>query len=258
MRLIWVYVRLGALNELQYQANFYIQVLQSLLALGTGLGGLWIVFAHTDSLNGWRGSELLALLGIYLLVGGLVNLVIQPGLQRFLELLRLGTLDFTLTKPADAQLLVSVGQINLWKLVDVAVGVGVLVIALVQLGAGIGAGQAFAFAVALVTGSATIYSFWLILASAAFWFVRIENIFVIFQSMYEAGRWPVAIYPPALRATLTFLVPVAFATTVPAEALTGRLTPTTLLGSIALAISLLIASRRLWLIGVRHYSGASA
>ena len=73
------------------------------------------------------------------------------------------------------------------------------------------------------------------------------------QSLYEAGRWPVGIYPPRLRYTLTFLVPVAFATTVPAEALAGRLTGETLLGALALAAALLAASRGFWRVGVRHY-----
>jgi ABC-2 type transport system permease protein len=128
----------------------------------------------------------------------------------------------------------------------------------VRLGAGIGAGQAIAFAVALLCGGAIVYSFWLILATCSFWFVRVENILVIFQSMYEAGRWPVSIYPQWLRFALTFVVPVAFATTVPAQALTGRLTSQTLLGAVALAMALLAVSRLFWRVGIRTYSGASA
>ncbi len=81
---------------------------------------------------------------------------------------------------------------------------------------------------------------------------------MIFQSMYEAGRWPVSLYPGWLRFALTFIVPVAFATTIPAEALTGRLTLPTLLGGIALAAALAGLSRLVWRLGLRHYAGASA
>ena len=88
--------------------------------------------------------------------------------------------------------------------------------------------------------------------------MRVENILTIFQSMYEAGRWPVSLYPGWLRYGLTFVIPVAFATTVPAEALTGRLNWETLIVATALALGLLIASRLFWLVGLRHYSGASA
>jgi ABC-2 type transport system permease protein len=103
-----------------------------------------------------------------------------------------------------------------------------------------------------------IYCFFLILATLSFWFVRIENILVIFQSMYEAGRWLVSLYPAWLRYGLTFVVPIAFATTIPAEALTNRLNLTTLLGAVGLALILLVISRIVWRVGLRHYSGASA
>jgi ABC-2 type transport system permease protein len=103
-----------------------------------------------------------------------------------------------------------------------------------------------------------IYSFLFILATCAFWFVRLDNILNIFQSMYEAGRWPIGIYPPWLRGVLTFLVPVGVAITVPAEGLVGRLTMTNLAGAIGLAIVLPLVARVFWKFGVRHYSGASA
>jgi ABC-2 type transport system permease protein len=68
----------------------------------------------------------------------------------------------------------------------------------------------------------------------------------------------VGIYPTWLSTGLTFLVPVAFAVTVPAEALTGRLTWQTLLGAAALAVALLLLARWVFRQGLRHYGGASA
>ena len=158
-------------------------------------------------------------------MGGVIGLVIQPSMERLMDDVRQGTLDFTLTKPADAQVLVSVGEVRIWKLADVVLGLAVMGVALVQIGAQVGLRQAASFALALLAGSAIVYNFWLALATFTFWFVRVENILIIFQAMYDAGRWPVGIYPGWLRAVLTFLVPVAFAVTVPSEALVGRLSP---------------------------------
>jgi len=246
------------MNELQYRTNLIIQLVQSTVGLGTALLGLGIVFSKTDSLAGWRPPELLAIVGVYTLVSGLTQLVIRPSLARFMEDVRLGTLDFMLTKPVDGQVLVSMRQIEVWKLVDVVVGLVVLAVAIAQLGASVGAAEAVAFLVALLAGVTIIYSFLLILATCAFWFVRLDNILSIFQSMYEAGRWPIGIYPPWLRTVLTFLVPIGFAITVPTEGLVGRLTSPNLLGAMALAVALPIVARVFWRIGVRHYSGASA
>ena len=82
-------------------------------------------------------------------------------------------------------------------------GLVVLIYGLARLGESVGPRQALVFGVALAAGGAIIYSFWLILATLSFWFVRVENMLVIFQSMYQAGRWPVSIYPPWLRWGLT-------------------------------------------------------
>ena len=121
-----------------------------------------------------------------------------------------------------------------------------------------GVSEILGFAVTLAAGSVILYSFWLMLSTLSFWFVRIQNILMIFHSMYDAARWPVTIYPPWMQVILTFIVPVAFAVTVPAGALVGRLTMQWLIGALALAAVLLVASHRFWKIGLRHYSGASA
>jgi ABC-2 type transport system permease protein len=134
----------------------------------------------------------------------------------------------------------------------------VLGVALAQLGAGVGLGEALAFGVALILGGLMIYCFWLIITVGAFWIVRLDEVAELFEGIYQAGRWPVGIYPGWLRISLTFLVPLAFAITVPAEALTGRLTPETLAVAAAFAVFLLLVTRGWWRFGLRHYSGASA
>jgi ABC-2 type transport system permease protein len=258
LRLLFVFFRIGVLTETAYRANFFIQLFQSLLELGTSLAGLAVIFTYTNSLGGWSSDEMLALVGVYFLMGGLISLVIQPGMSALIDSVRDGTLDFTLTKPEDAQLLVSIQRISIWSLLDILMGVGVLVTALILLKESVGFVAAIEFIGMLLAGGVIVYSFWLILASLSFWFVRVENLLEIFQSVYQAGRWPVSLYPGWLRFGLTFIVPVAFAITVPVEALTGRLDTLTLLGAIGLAILLFIIARVVWRMGLRHYAGASA
>ncbi|MCB0084067.1 MAG: ABC-2 family transporter protein, partial [Caldilineaceae bacterium] len=85
LRILWTFFRLGAMNELAYRVNFFTQLFQAVMSLVLSLGGLAVVFNQTDTLAGWRPAELVALVGIYILVGGLINLMIQPSMQRFME-----------------------------------------------------------------------------------------------------------------------------------------------------------------------------
>jgi len=258
LRLFAVFLRIGLMGELAYRINFVVQLLQTLLTLGTALAALAVVFGHVDDLGGWQPAELVALLGVFFLMGGVIGVIIQPGMQSLMEGVRSGTLDFVLTKPEDAQILVSLGEVRIWKLADVVLGLIVIGLALGQVEAVLSPLQWLGFAAALVAGGAIVYSFWLILATFTFWFIRLENVLIIFQAMYDAGRWPVAIYPGWLRAALTFLVPVAFAVTVPSQALVGRLSADVLALAIGMALALLLASRLFWRFGIRRYAGASA
>jgi len=257
-RLSWLFFRLGVMNEMQYRVNFFIQLLQSLLALGTGLAVLALVFSHTKTLKGWTPNELLAVMGVHLLMGGLIRTTIQPNMTRLIEDVRQGTLDYALTKPEDSQLMVSVRDIRIWQGVDIVVGAAVLGVAIARIQAGVGVWDALGFAVALLLGGVMIYCFWMILTIGAFWVIRMDQIVELFEGVYQAGRWPVTVYPLWLRTALTFLVPIAFAVTVPAEGVTSRLNGGTLLAAFGLAVALFAVTRWFWQFGLRRYSGASA
>jgi ABC-2 type transport system permease protein len=258
LQLLYTFVRLGALNEFQYRSNFWINLFQSLLTVGMSLGGLAVVFQHTDTVGGWHPFELVALVGVYYIMAGFIGTVVQPSMEAFLQDVREGTLDFTLIKPEDAQLLVSIRRISLWGVITLLLGCIVVGTALSRLPGFLTLRQIGGFGLALLAAMIIVYSFYLILVTCAFWFIRIENILVIFDSLYQAARWPIGIYPPLLRLILTFLVPIAFAVTVPAEALVGRLTTFVLVEALALAIGIFVIARWFWRFGLRHYSGASA
>lgn len=258
LKLFGRFFRMGALNELQYRANLAVQLFSSAIALFTGLAVLGLVFSQTQALNGWSQPELLAVFGVHILMGGVIGTLITPNMIRLMEDIRRGTLDFILTKPDDAQVLVSVREVRIWQAVDVVVGVIVLAIAIGQLQVALGFGQALAFAAALLIGALLIYCFWLILTTGAFWIVRMDQIVELFEGVYQSGRWPVTIYPGWLRISLTFLVPIGFAVTVPAEALTSRLTVETFLVAVVFAVVLLVFTRWFFRLGLRHYGGASA
>jgi ABC-2 type transport system permease protein len=80
----------------------------------------------------------------------------------------------------------------------------------------------------------------------------------LFDGVFQTGRWPIGIYPGWLRYSVTFLVPIAFAVTVPAQAVTSRLEWQTLVLAAVFAAALFAFTRWFWRFGLRRYSGASA
>jgi len=258
MRLALLYLRVGAMNEIQYRANFVIQLLQSLIAVSTGLIVLALIFRQTGDLQGWTQPQLLIVMGVFTIVGGLIGFAIEPNMGRLMSDVQQGTFDYVLTKPADSQLLVSVREFRIWRLTDVVVGAVVMVWGVVQLDVSPGIADVLAFVVTMAFGVVMIYCVWLILSTGAFWFVRMEMLQELFTGLYRAGQYPVGIYPSWLRVGLTFLVPIGFAVTVPSESLTSRLTTGRAVVMLVAFMVLITLTRLIWRRGVRRYDGASA
>jgi ABC-2 type transport system permease protein len=254
----FVHWRLGALYELQYRLNFVLQLVRSGVRLVTGIVAIQLVFGYASDLGGWTEPELYAVLGVHILLGGVLATFVLPNMFTFMFEVREGELDFALVRPVDSQLFISTRQLQFWNVVDVVVGVVVLGWALTGLAGRIGALEVFLFAVGLVCGALILYSVWMAFTTTAFWLVDVDEMANLISGLYDAGRWPIRLYPLWLQGALTAVVPLGVAITVPAEALTDRVTPVGMAVLLVVTVVSVLASRAYWRYGVRNYSGASA
>lgn len=252
------HLRVTAHNELQYRSNFFLQLLQTAWQVMNGIVIVALVYSKVPDLNGWRRSELLAAVGVFTIIGGLFRAMVVPPMDQMMEDVAQGDLDHTLTRPADAQLLVSVRGINIWQLTDVVVGVAIVGAAVPGLPSGLGPAEVAAFVALLLVGAAIAYWMWLTLSCLAFWVVRTPWMGNLAHYVTRAAQYPIGIYPTWLRVGMTTLVPLGIAVTAPAEAVAGRLTWVTAVSALAIAVVLGAFSRWIWRRSLRRYSGASA
>ena len=78
------------------------------------------------------------------------------------------------------------------------------------------------------------------------------------QALLDAGRYPVTVYPVWLRILVTFIIPIAVATTIPLQGLRGDLTPGRALMFILIGILSFLIASQVWKAGLKRYSGASS
>jgi ABC-2 type transport system permease protein len=249
--------RLNFAEELQYRANFVASILGTLFYLGMALLTLALFFRHTARLGGWDYWEVVVLLGVFNTLTGVVESVLRPGIGRLASEVRSGGLDLALIKPVDAQAFVSFRRLDVWRLTDIGLGLMVSGFALHKLGHIPSLMHIGAFIVCLLAAATMVYAIWVGLMSLAFWFVAVENISVLFDALYQGARYPVSAYPGVLRFLFVYLIPIAWTTTIPASALTGRLGPETAFGALAVGTVSLLLTRLLWRAALRKYTGAS-
>ena len=258
LRLLRVFVSATVAAQLEYRANFLGAVLASLGEAATALLGLSVLFLQpgTPSVGGWSWREALLVTGFFVLTEGFISVFIQPNMSRIAENVRTGNMDFTLLKPIDAQFNVSARHLNVLRFPDLLIGAGLLVYA--AAGLPVTPGGVLAAAGLYLSGLVIVYCIWLALSTTAFWFVKTQNATELFNGVFGAARFPATSFPLPVRFFLTFIIPVTLITTVPAQAVTGRLTPTLALLSPLIALALFVATRLFWQKAVASYTSASS
>jgi len=258
LRLLALFVRTELQFELAYRVNFLAELLSLVIIVVTSVAAVLILFAYTQTMNGWSFPAMLVLLGVFYIVQGVGELAFTPSFQQFMEQVRLGTLDFVLLKPASSQFLVSLRYFKLSNVAQVALGVIVTALGLARLGDELTVIALGEFAVALFCGLVLVYVLLLSLSTLAFWFVRVENLLVVYEAFTDAARFPIDIYPFWLRFAMSSVVPVGIAVTVPAQAVSGRLDAPGVAAILAATVGAVAFGRWFWKTGLRSYTGASA
>jgi ABC-2 type transport system permease protein len=253
-----LFVKSSLLVELEYRANFLAQALLGVLWSGITFASVALFYSHTDALGGWSYGQAMIVVGMSILIGGVIATFFEANLQRIIAMVREGTMDFVLLKPVDSQFYCTLRHVRLSGLTDIFAGVAVLAYAFTALRAAPGLPELGAFLVMFAIALALAYSIWLAMGACAFWFVKIDNMQELFRTIWDTSRFPISAFTGGLRFALTFIAPVAFMTTAPAQALLGLLDVGTLLTAVVVCAAFYFAASRLWRRAVRDYSSASS
>lgn len=242
--------------ELEYRVNFAFATLGSLGSLAGSLFSLFLFYQGGYTFQGWSWEEALVVLGVFTLLQGFSSTFLAPNLNQIVKQVQQGTLDFVLLKPISSQFWLSMRTVSPWGLPDLIFGCILIGYAGTRLGV---ASSAYALSVVpLLFGLLSLYSLWFMLGATSIWFVKIYNVTEVLRGLLEAGRYPMAAYPLAYRFFFTFVIPVAFLTTVPAETMLDRVQAGWIIGAGILAVVLLVVSRWFWKFALRFYTSASS
>lgn len=258
LKLLAVQMRASVLLAVQYRVEFLFEALTILFWSAATFVPLFVVFEHSDAIDGWTLPQSLLVLSFFLLLKSLYEGAINPSLIQVVEHIRKGSLDFVLLKPADAQFLVSTAKFEPSGFIGVGGALVLLGYAWGPSGAQLTLAGVFSLLLLMTASVVLLYSFWILVVSAAFYVVRVDNLGYLLGSVLDFGRWPASIWRGALQIVFTFIIPLALMTTWPAEVLLGRI-PT---GKAALALlfaaTFAMVSRKLWLTALGRYTSASS
>ncbi|MFC1465108.1 MAG: ABC transporter permease [Candidatus Brachytrichaceae bacterium NZ_4S206] len=257
-RILAALFKINMQQELAYRADTVANMLVSLMWLAWELTGLAIIFSNTTSIAGWTFGDLLALSGMWRLLNAFMQAVVFPNTEKFNRGIREGTLDYTLLQPANSQFMVSFSRVAIWNLWNVGLALATITVGLLISESRPSPLNVVVFLALTASGGMVIYSLWIVLIALTFWFTKFDNNVTLLSALADTGRFPATVYPIWLRVIVTFVIPIAIATTVPLQALRGDLPWWQIVLALSAGVLAFFLSSRLWQAGVKRYSGASA
>lgn len=244
-------------RELEFRANFLAKVGQNVVWIFFFILILLVVYRNTNSVAGWSRGDAFILAATCFFMNAAFSAFFMS-LTEIPEQVRRGTLDFVLTKPVDTQFWVSTRKFNFDQVGTLAAGL--VMIAYGGFSAQIhpGALQWVAYLVLVVAATLIFYSFNLMLMTTGIWLVRVDNLWVLGETVMQIARYPLDIYSAGLRSAFTFVVPLAFLATVPARQLVRGLDLSMLLLGLVWAVLFFGVARWFWRFALKHYGSASS
>jgi ABC-2 type transport system permease protein len=245
-------------REMHFRTQFITQIVVGVVQLVLSLVPVLLLFSYTDEVNGWSGGEVIALGGIYQIVFALLAIAIETNMGRISGYIRQGELDLILVRPVSSQFYVMLRWLQPGEVFTGLTGVGVVIIGLARAGASPTMVEIVQATILIGCGAILLACCWAAAVFVAFWITTVGPMEMVFRDFLEAGKYPVAFYPFAIRLFLVAILPVGFATTFPTEALVGEGSWTIVQLGIALCAVALYGLRAYWRFAVRFYASASS
>lgn len=244
-------------RELEFRANFFAKIFQNLVWMSFFVLILLVIYRNTNSIAGWgRGDAFVLAATIFLMTS--VGTALFMSIMEIPQHVRTGTLDFIVTKPIDSQFWISSRKFNFDKIGTLIAGFIMLTIGVIQSSLHPTALDWAAYWLLLLASLGIYYSVSLMLMSTGIWLVRVDNLWVLTETMTEVCRYPTDIYGSQIKQFFTYVLPMAFIATMPASQLVHGASWTIVGLGLLWSVVFLLLARWFWQFAMRNYTSASS
>lgn len=209
----------------EYEADFWIGILATMLRHGTGLVFVWVVFQRVPEVAGWGVWEIAFLYSLAIIPRGLTE-VLCDGQWSLRLLVNRGEFDWLLVRPISPALQLITQRLSIEGIGSAVLGLVVLAIALGELDLSWGVSQHGFLLLTIISSVVLIGSINYATNCIAFWEPAMDGpVPFLVQNMLELAKFPITLYGRLIQAVLTWVLPFAFVSYYPGIVLLGKSAP---------------------------------
>lgn len=261
MHVIRIFCRLQLAQlraTVQYRGDFWIGIVGSVLTHASALVFLISYFSHVELLGGWTAWEVLILGGIAVTAHGLTELF-ADGMWLLRAAVSDGSFDRVLVRPLSPALQQMASLASIHGLGGLGSGLAMLVAGMANSSAATNWWSVPVIVLAVLCGGVLSVSLGLIGNSIVFWEPAAQSaIPLVVMSMRDLARFPLNVYNTGVRVVLTYVLPYALVTYMPASVVLDK--PGSpgwwAVSPVMAAASSAGLAALVWRIGIRRYEGA--
>lgn len=259
MRVVRLYVRLlGAhlRSLLEYEGDFWVMMAGTVLMQVVNVAFLSAIFAKVPAINGWSFWAVVAMFAMVAIAEGVGSLFFE-GMWRLSWLINQGDLDYMMVRPYPIVLQVSSVQIGINGLSNIVTGGLMLGFALSHVNVAWSVGRVLLGVLVLLSAVVIKVSINLATNAVSFWMQSPSPLFAMaVHQVGDLARFPLSVYPLALKAALGFALPFAFVSFFPVSYLLGHGSSWVGLLTPLVAVYCVLVSWWIFSRGLRRYESA--
>ena len=259
-KLYFTCIKRAMISRLQYKTDTLIGILSFLVTNAASILTLYFIISSIPSFEGWDMYQLGFLYGFSMLPVALDHLLTDELWVTAYWKVAAGKLDQFFIRPVSVLFQILAENFQPEAFGELIVGVVMIIFCSIGGGISWGVSTVLLAIVATVFGAAIIAAVKIIFTSFALKFKRSGPLLQIVYNFIRYTNYPVAIYPAAIRALLTFVLPFAVIISYPVESIIfGGINPYLLMGIIiAAALILFTLAVVIWNAFEKHYQSSGS
>lgn len=257
-KLILVVARQCLLRILEFRSEVISWSLVSIVWITMMLASIELIFGQIQTIAGWNKEEVLLVVTIQGLFVSCLWLFVFPSLLYFSHSIRHGELDYFLLKPAKPRIMLSFSRFEFDQYLRIIVLLALAIRFVGQLHIAINLISLVGGIILFLVGLVIFYNLFFMITVISFWSIKLFNLEELFESILGIGKYPTDIFSKGVHFIFLYLVPIAFISTFPVQAILGKGSLQLIIIGLVLVIITFLLSQWFWVFALKRYQSASS
>jgi len=219
LKLYFTCIKRSMMSRLEYKKDSIISILSFLISNACALCSIFFILRAIPSLRGYTPAEVGFFYGFSMLPIAIDHLFSDEFWLVAYRRVQLGDMDRHFLRPVPVIFQMFAETFQPDGFGEVIVGVAMIIVCGVNLHVQVTFGAIFVLTIGAIFGAIIITSFKIALSSLAFIFKRSGQLLQIIYNFTVYAKYPIAIFPYAIRFILIFIIPFGLFVSLPVDTL---------------------------------------